>query len=205
MKKFLIGTIVGLIVGGTIVFAWNPGEGNTQLFKLVRNGKIEEGRTITVLENDGKSYIDADFLKDINSFKMDTKDKTIQIENNSLDVNEVIGLSYVKEHLQQGITIEQVKKFFGDKYVEYDSENPNSIMWRMDFEGKKGYVYDPAAIGKAQSEVDVAGLKSGDMKAQIGIEYVDHKVKRFVAHFHDNGKIKEYRMFADGTVRESFL
>jgi hypothetical protein len=132
----------------------------------------------------------------------DPTNSTTKTTHANIAISDLINEGYIKEHLKSGMMKEEVIQFFGSQYIEFPYAETNSIMWRFDFPGKEGYTFNPAAIGRSQSEIDMKGLTSGDMKAQIVIEFSDNQLSRFVAYYQSNGKVKEYRLLSDGTLRE---
>lgn len=99
--------------------------------------------------------------------------------------------------MQVGLTKQQVESSFGKEYVETTGAEDGQPIWRYDYVGQEGYVYeDPTS----SDSVDMEGLKNGMMRMQLFIKWSNEDVVENITLYYkgDDGKIYEYRLFHDG-------
>jgi hypothetical protein len=113
-----------------------------------------------------------------------------------------INVQYIRENLQLGFPAEKVQELLGGGYSEVTSAMDGEKMWRYDFPREEGYRFeDPYML----DFIDLDGLRSGLMRMQLYVTWTgEDTVACYTVYSGDgSGKIYEYRVFPDGTEKES--
>lgn len=113
----------------------------------------------------------------------------------------VVDFAYVKAQVKVGMTREQVIKLLGDQYTEVVSSTDGRKILRFDITGNKEYKY----TFKDFERIDKEGILNGSMLLQVFVTMSDKDTVATYAAFKkaDNGNVFEYRVFENGTERES--
>lgn len=97
---------------------------------------------------------------------------------------------------QIGWSQEKVKSTFGNQYVETTGAKDGEPLWRYDFTGREGYIYnDPID----SDSVDLEGLENGLMRMQLFVHWdeKDH-VSVYSLYYKEDSKILNYRLTPNG-------
>jgi len=119
----------------------------------------------------------------------DIKDRGEQQENQYLSV--------IKEKMQLGLTKESVKKLLGDGFIKVKNSMDDSEIWRYDMEAKEGYISPDDEYDTG----DIEGLKKGDLKMQLFIQWNDKdKVEWYSGIYLNNSdeRVYDYRIMSNG-------
>ncbi|UFJ39490.1 hypothetical protein LOK74_15685 [Brevibacillus humidisoli] len=115
-----------------------------------------------------------------------------------------LDISYVKENLKQGLSQDEVKKLFGDKFTKVKSAMDNTDMWRYDFGAREGY----QSPDDQYDTVDVEGIKNGELEMIVFVGWtIDGRVDTFSAYYmkKSDGNVYDYRVLPNGEVKEQAI
>lgn len=112
-------------------------------------------------------------------------------ERNSTVDNEVLTKSYVVEHAEIGLTYDEVRERFGKE--ELSEVVDMTETWLYDDTAAANFDYE-----KTLEVVAFDAIKSGDVEAQLFINFIDEKVFMY-SYFYlgEDGKIYEYEVTPD--------
>lgn len=112
-------------------------------------------------------------------------------------------VSEIKEKLQIGQSQEEVKALLGEGFIELTSAEEHKPLWRYDIGAQAGYKPD-----EAEDFVDIDGLKEGKLEIQVFVTWSEENKAESITVYYlnpDENKVYEYRVFPDGTVRETAI
>ncbi|MBE4909684.1 hypothetical protein IMZ08_16700 [Bacillus luteolus] len=178
-SKFLV---IGLIIASLI--ACSNKEQSTDANGPTEPNPSESSPSNEIEKEDPSKTEDEENKKDTK----DTKDNEEKPEESLVDS--------IKGENLLGLNQEEIKNLYGEPAV---SVNANQyLVWRYDF-ANENYVYEEGVIS-----VDVSGLQSGQMKAQLTVEFGDDDiVDVFSIYYVKNGQILHYRVTKEGIIEES--
>ncbi|EGG36194.1 hypothetical protein [Paenibacillus sp. HGF5] len=105
-------------------------------------------------------------------------------------------VSSLKELSLISKTMEEVRQQLGE--AKTTAKGGGFTSWQYDHPGKEGYHYPETAVS-----VDVQGLESGSMKAQLMISFNENRVVESYSIYHVvDGEIMVYRVTGAGAVEE---
>lgn len=105
-------------------------------------------------------------------------------------------VSSLKELSLISKTMEEVRQQLGE--AKTTAKGGGFTSWQYDHPGKEGYHYPETAVS-----VDVQGLESGSMKAQLMISFNENSVVESYSIYHVvDGEIMVYRVTGAGAVEE---
>lgn len=124
--------------------------------------------------------------------KEDTKD-TEEIEEEKPKENPV---DSIKGENLLGLSQDEIKNLYGEPAVAVNANQ--FLIWRYDFTNEN-YVYEEDVIS-----VDVSGLQSGKMEAQLTVEFGNDDIAdAFSIYYVKNEQVLHYRVTKEGIIEES--
>ncbi len=134
--------------------------------------------------------------KDSSQTENEENKKDTQETNDNEEKPEESLVDSIKGENLLGLSQEEIKNLYGEPAV---SVNANQyLIWRYDF-ASENYAYEESVIS-----VDVSGLQSGQMEAQLTVEFGDDDIADvFSIYYVKDGQILHYRVTKEGITEES--
>ncbi len=162
--------------------------------------ETEEGTDLNSDENMEEDMTTEDSMEE------NTLDDTLEdLANEEVADEENTPFYFLKNSLWIGMTEEEVTTLLSDPNAIGKDAMNDTDTWRYDFTLTEGYTYtDPLVDGENQvvDTVDTEGIMNGDMEAQLFVKWNEGAISTFTIYYNNNGEVKEYRVFEDGTVKE---
>lgn len=136
--------------------------------------------------------------------KVNVEKKVDPIENpaESADRDDKETMQYIRDNITVGQSPEDVEKMMGDGYRVHLNSMEGTNMWSYDLFTKEDYQF----IGE-MDEVDIEGLKKGDVKIILSINWNDQTGKSdFISVHYVSDKqntLCNYRVFENGLSKDS--
>jgi hypothetical protein len=114
-------------------------------------------------------------------------------------------IDFVKNNLEIGMSKKEVNELLGSDYKETIGAMDGKIFWRYDVGTKSGYHYAPD--DGMDDMIDIEGLKGKSVDAIISVFWNNtFEVRTFAIYYlRESQKVIEYRVFPNGTIRETQL
>ncbi|MGP4038797.1 hypothetical protein ACTWP4_02635 [Gracilibacillus sp. D59] len=116
-----------------------------------------------------------------------------------------IDIEFIKNELKIGMTEQEVKELLGEpSKTGGDAKNADPL-WLYNIRPVKGYYFEgPFENPEIIDALDTEGLKNREVDIILFLSWKEGKVDYISANYTDGqGDIKEYRLFEDGTIKES--
>lgn len=112
-------------------------------------------------------------------------------ESNSVKVNEGLTKSFVEENAEVGLSYDEVRERFGKE--ELSDVVDNTETWLYDDTSKEDFDYE-----KTLEVVAFDEIKSGDVDAQLYINFIDEKAFMY-SYFYlgEDNKVWQYQIIPD--------
>ncbi|ENH95768.1 hypothetical protein J416_14273 [Gracilibacillus halophilus YIM-C55.5] len=138
----------------------------------------------------------------------ESEDESQQTEHStqeqSVDEQE-IDIEFIKNELKIGMTEQEVKSLLGEpSKTGSDAKNADPL-WLYNIRPAKGYYFEgPFENPEIIDAVDTEGLKNREVDIILFLSWKEGEVDYISANYtNDNGDVKGYRLFEDGTIKES--
>lgn len=115
--------------------------------------------------------------------------------------NIFVDMSLVKEKLQIGMGMDEVKEILGDHYVTEIEVSMGTLRWNYDFGKDEDFqFFDELGFGQLED------MKQGKIQAHISIEWdVNNLAKQYYAVYfnEEDHKVYEYGLYKDGYSKDN--
>lgn len=195
MKSILVSFIVAFFI---IVAGCNDAENTAaSLEKKVKEKQYKEKEIKKKIEKKEASVTENDDEDDAK----DTSEKESQKEE--------VDNNFIEKQFKLGTTKQEVNGVLGEPDAIGVSAMDGFENWRYDFAIDPDYDFEESEEFKEMGVVDTVdgiGLKSGKMRMQLFISWTkEGKIKRLTNYYANDSVVTEYRLFDDGTIRETQL
>ncbi|WP_126428322.1 hypothetical protein [Brevibacillus marinus] len=113
-------------------------------------------------------------------------------------------ITWIKEHLRQGLSQEEVRQLLGDAFTRVKSAKDNREMWRYDIGAQEGY----QSPDDQYDTVDVEGIRNGEVEMIVFVGWtIDGRVDAISAYYlkESDGNVYDFRVLPNGEVQEQAI
>ncbi|WP_117149356.1 hypothetical protein [Paraliobacillus zengyii] len=140
----------------------------------------------------------------------ETEPEETQIQETTLEpqVNEQeIDIDFIKKEIKIGMTEQEIKELIGEPSKKGTDAMNAEPLWLYNIRDIKDYYFEqPEGFEEygIVDAVDTEGLQNNEVEILLFISWKEDRTDYIsAAYTNDEGEIKNYRLFEDGTVKES--